>query len=418
MQMLDIKPAAKVDAVVQCPHSKGFTNRALVIAALATRRSVLENALASEDTEYMIKGLKAFGAGIVAKDDRVTVDGFGGKPWQPHGKIFVGNSGTSARFLTAVAVLDGKAVIDGDSRMRERPIQDLADALNQLGASATTHNGFPPVQIRGSRLKGGKVKISGKTSSQFLSALLMVAPYAENTTTVIITDELTSKPFADMTLAVMNDFGAEASHEDYRKFKVVAGKTYNARDYFVEGDAANASYFFAAAAVTGGKVKVTGINPNSVQGEIGFVNLLQNMGCTVRKGKGWIEVAGGKLRGIDVDMNSMPDAVQTLAIVAAFANGVTTIKNVANLRIKETDRIAALASELRKVGAAVTEFGDGLKITPGKLHEATISTYNDHRMAMSFAVAGLAVKGMKIENPGCVSKTFPDFFARLERLSR
>lgn len=415
MQTLDIKPAAKVDAVVQCPRSKGFTNRALVVAALATGKSVLKNALASEDTEYMIKGLKAFGAKIIAKDDMVTVDGFRGKPRQPHGKIFVGNSGTTARFLMAVAALDGKAVIDGNARMRERPIHDLADALNQLGARAEAKTGCPPVTVMGGKLKGRTVRISGKTSSQHVSALLMVLPYAETDSEVIVDGELTSKPYVDMTIAVMRDFSVAVENSSYRKFAIKKGN-YKCREYFVEGDAANASYFFAAAAVTRGRVKVTGINPESAQGEIGFVDILQKMGCTVRKGRNWIEVQGGKLKGIGVDMNSMPDAVQTLAVVAAFATTPTVIKNIANLRIKETDRIAALAAELRKIGCKVDEFSDGLKVIPGRLGAATISTYNDHRMAMSFAVAGLAVKGIKIENPGCVSKTFPDFFGQLERL--
>lgn len=420
---MEIKPRGKINAVVECPKSKGFTNRALVVAALAKGTSRLSNVLASEDTLQMINGLRSFGTSISLDESSsvAVVTGVGGRPKTPSKAIFAGNSGTTARFLTAVAALNGKAVIDGNARMRERPIRDLADALNQLGASAATSNGFPPVKVRGSTLKGGIVRVSGKTSSQFLSALLMVAPYAEKDTTIVITDDLTSKPFADMTIAVMNEFGAEASHKGYRTFSVAAGRTYSGRDYFIEGDAANASYFFAAAAVSGGKVKVTGINPKSVQGEIGFVVLLAKMGCAVRKGKDWIEVMGGRLEGIDVDMNSMPDAVQTLAVVAAFARGPTTIRNVANLRIKETDRIAALASELRKMGADVKEFSDGLRISPPKqlkqLKGAVISTYNDHRMAMSFAIAGLAVRGVRIENPSCVGKTFPGFFAELGRMA-
>lgn len=418
MQTLEIAPVKKLDALVECPKSKGFTNRALVIAALAGGTSVLSNALLSDDTLHMINGLRGFGAKITVSGSALTVKGVNGKPKTPRGTVYAGNSGTASRFLMAVAALDGKAVIDGDARLRERPVTDLAEALKSLGVFVQTSKGFLPVTIRGGALNAGKIVMSGKTSSQFLSALLMVAPYALGDIAIEVSDELTSKPFVDMTISVMRAFGAEASHVSHKIFKVKSGKGYAATNYAIEGDAANASYFFAAAAITGGKVRVTAINPSSLQGEMGFVGLLQRMGCSVIKGNDWIEVTGGKLSGLSVDMNSMPDVVQTLAVLAAFADTPTSITNIANLRLKETDRIAALATELRKIGAEVDEFKDGIKIIPKTLRPAAISTYNDHRMAMSFAVAGLAIPGVKIENPGCVSKTFPEFFSALWKMSR
>lgn len=416
--MLEITPVKNLNAEVECPKSKGFTNRALVIAALANGTSELLNALISEDTLHMINGLRSFGAKITISGSTLSVAGVAGKPKTPQGPVYAGDSGTTARFLTAVAALDGKAVIDGDARMRKRPMKDLVDALKSMGCSIKTSQGFLPLNINGGVLNGGKIVISGKTSSQFLTAILMVAPYSSRNTTIGISDELTSKPFADMTMLVMQAFGAEVLHVNHRIFKVKSGKGYAARRYQIEGDAANASYFFAAAAITSGKVRVTAINPSSLQGEIGFVELLQKMGCTVTKGSDWIEVTGGKLNGLQVDMNSMPDVVQTMAVVAAFARTPTTITNVANLRLKETDRIAALVTELKKIGAEAEELSDGLKITPKELRAASISTYNDHRMAMSFAVAGLAIPGLKIENPDCVSKTFPEFFSELGKMSK
>lgn len=417
-KMLEIKPSPAIEAVIECPKSKGLTNRALVVAALANGTSELVNALISDDTLRMMEGLRSFGAAVQVFGSRAVVQGFDGKPKTPKKKIFVGNSGTTARFLTALAAIDGTALIDGDTRMKERPIKDLANALNSLGVAVKTSNGCPPVKVFGGKLSGGTISVSGKTSSQFISALLMISPYADNDMTIRISGGLTSKPFVDITLKVMEDFGAEVSRKGYKEFKVASGYSYRARSYVVEGDTANASYFFAAAAVTGGKVRVKGISPVSQQGEIKFVDLLERMGCLVGKGKDWIEVKGGRLKGITADMNSMPDAVQTLAVVAAFANSPTTIKNVPNLRIKETDRIKALANELRKLGARVKELKGGLRIIPTKeLRGTDIDTYNDHRMAMSFAIAGLKIKGVRIKNPDCVNKTFPDFFKQLKRLT-
>ncbi len=411
-----IKPIKKLNAEIECPKSKGYTNRALMIAALAKGTSRLRNALKSEDTEHMANALKKFGAEIKEEENLITVKGTEGKLKRTSSDLYVGNSGTTMRFLTAAATLaEGEVAITGDNRMNERPIQDLAEGLKQLGAEIKTEKGFPPVTTRG-KLKGGNAKVSGKTSSQYLSAILMVAPYAEKDTEIEITDELTSKPFIDMTIDIMKSFGIKPENREYKKFTVKSGQKYTAKDYAVEGDYSNASYFFAAAAITKGKIKVTGINPESAQGDKKFLDLLERMGCKVKKGENWIQVTGSELKGIDADMNSMPDVAQTLAVVAAFAKGKTTIRNIGNLRIKETDRIKAMATELRKIGAKATETENGLIIEPGKLHGANIETYNDHRMAMSFAIAGLAIPGITIKGAECVSKTFPEFFNQLKKV--
>ena len=407
---LQITPR-KVDGVVKCPRSKGTSNRALLIAGLAQGTSRLKNVLASDDTQRMIEGLRSFGAEI-SESESVTVKGVDGKPSKPPQPVFCGNSGTTARFLAPVAAMSAPATITGNERMKQRPIKDLADALNKLGASAET-SGCPPVKISGT-LKGGSIEMNGSVSSQFVSALLMALPYAQKNSELAVKN-LTSKPFVDLTLSVMKDFGACAERDGYERFFVAKGR-YAGRSYFAEGDAANANYFFAAAAATEGRVKVTGINPESKQGEIKFVDVLERMGCLVKKGNDWISVEGNRLKGVDADMNSMPDAVQTLAVVAAFASGRTTIKNVENLRIKETDRISATAAQLRKIGAEVQEFKDGLTITPGPARPASVQTYDDHRMAMSFSVAALKIPGTNIENPECAAKTFPDFFEVLETL--
>lgn len=417
-----VKPIKKggMDATISCPRSRSYTNRALLIAALAEGKSTLKNALHSEDTEHMTKSLQQMGIEIEEKEKsgEMKVTGKGGTLKLAAKKLYTGNSGTTMRFLTAAATLaEGKTVIDGDARMSQRPIGDLAEALKQLGAEVRTNNGFPPVTIKGEGLKGGKAIMNGALSSQYLSAILMVAPYADNNVEIEIKGELTSKPYADMTTSMMKEFGVKAKNSSYKEFEVKAGQKYAARNYFIEGDCSNASYFFAAAAVTKGRVKVTGINPKSVQGDAKFPDALQRMGCKVEKGEDWINVEGNELKGIDIDMNSMPDTAQTLAVVAAFAKGKTRIRSISNLRIKETDRIKATAAELRKIGAKAKETEDELEIIPGKLKAATIETYNDHRMAMSFAIAGLAIPGIRIKGAECAAKSFPNFFEELQKLS-
>ena len=414
--MLAIKTKKCVNAVIEAPPSKSYTQRALIVSSLADGNSLIKNPLFSDDTSYMVSALKQFGIRIDKKGSKLIVHGTGGNLKLPSKPIFAGNAGTAMRFLTVFASLaDGEVVITGDRRMQQRPIKDLLDALGQLGAKTESSNGFPPVRTYGG-LNGGSIKLKGNTSSQYLSSVLMCAPYSKKGTSVSIVGNLTSRPYADITLDVMKNFGVDVKNQNYRRFTIKNDKKYKPRDYKVEGDASSASYFFAAAAVTKGRVMVKNINPGSKQGDIGLADALKIMGCGVRKGKDFIEIKGAGMKSIDIDMNSMPDTVPTLAVVSVFADGTSTIRNVANLRYKESDRLKALAFELRKIGANVKEMSDGLNIRRRRLQKTIIETYNDHRMAMSFAIAGLAVNGIRIKNPGCVAKSFPDFWEKFDLL--
>ena len=422
--MIEIQPRHPIDATVTVPGSKSYTNRALVAAALARGESVIRNALRSDDTSCMIQALNQLGIPAAeGSDAAICVNGCGGRIPACSATLYVGNAGTAMRFLTAMLALgSGSYVVDGSDRMRERPIQDLLDGLTQLGADARSinANGCPPVAINARGLRGGTVRIPGDKSSQFFSAMLLAAPYAAGDVELIAEGPLVSKPYVDMTLGLMRDFGADAARSG-STMHVRAGRPYQPRDYTVECDASSASYFFAAAAVTGGRVRVLGLSTGSAQGDVRFVDALARMGCRVSEGRTqtavpFIEVHGGPLRGIDIDMGDMSDVSMTLAAVAVFADGPTTIRNVQNMRLKETDRIAALAAELRRIGQNVDELLDGIVLHPAPPKGARIRTYDDHRMAMSFAVIGLRVPGIIIENPGCVSKTFPDFFERLAAL--
>ena len=417
--MIEIKPLHHCDAVVTIHGSKSYTHRALIVSALADGESVLVNALRSDDTERTIQGLETFGIPIFWEGDGLHVLGKGGKLEGAEESIFVGNSGTSMRFLTALSALKhGNTLLDGNDRMRERPIEDLLNGLSALGVRAYSKekNGCPPVIMESKGLKGGKAKIKGEESSQFLSALLMIAPYAQEDVHMEITGQLASKPYVDITLNIMSAFGVEVESDGYHSFFVRAGQRYLPKTYRIEGDASNASYFFSAAAVTQGKVRVENLQPASVQGDVRFLNILEKMGCKVIRGNGWAEVCGKELQGIEIDMNTMPDLVPTLAVTAAFAQGRTFIRNIGHLRLKESDRIRALAGELVKMGIRVEEGEDYLKIEGGEPHGAEIETYNDHRLAMSFAIAGLAVSGVKIKGEQCVDKSFPGYWEKLQRL--
>lgn len=414
------------DAAVQVPGSKSITNRALVLAAMASFHSGLSlaGALRSEDTDLMVEALRALGFLV-----EVSADGQG---WlyvdntlrnriipASEADLFVGNSGTTMRFLTAMVSLGtGRYRIDGNSRMRERPIQDLLDGLEQLGVTAKSKfgNQCPPVLVEAHGLQGGCVRMRGDVSSQFLSALLMAAPLANRLTTIEISGPLVSVPYVEMTIALMRSFGVIVQTDSPKHYYIPGQQRYQAVCRSIEPDASAASYFFGAAAITGGRVTVLDLPENSIQGDVQFVDLLADMGCRVEKCSSGITVHGRPLRGIDVDMNAISDTVMTLAAIACFAEGPTTIRNVAHIRHKETDRLTALAAELRKVGAEVEEFADGLRITPRPLHGAEIETYNDHRMAMSMTLIGLKVPGIVIKDPGCVAKTYPDFFSDLEKL--
>ncbi len=420
-----IQPSGPIHGSIRPPGSKSITNRALVCAALAEGQSILTGALDSEDTQVMIDALRRLGIEVnhAPATRTLRVSGCGGRIPSPGAELYVANSGTSMRFLTALATLGhGKFRIDGIARMRERPIQDLLDALRQLGVEAAGQSpgGRPPVMIHAAGLPGGRATIAGAISSQFLSGLLMAAPYARRPVELMVSGELVSKPYVEMTLAVMRAFGVAAESRGLRQFVVPAGTAYLGREYPIEPDASAASYFFAAAAVTGGRVTIEGLGRDSLQGDVGFCGCLERMGCEVLYKDSSITVSRNllePLRGIEVDMNAISDTVQTLGVVALFAEGPTTISGVAHIRHKETDRIAALAAELRKLGAQVEEREDGLHIIPGRLHGAEIETYNDHRMAMSLAIAGLVVPGVVIRDPGCTAKTYPRFFEDLRTLA-
>jgi 3-phosphoshikimate 1-carboxyvinyltransferase len=426
---LEIIPLSKPPvATVRVPGSKSITNRALVLGALSGNSygCALRGALRSEDTELMIEALRGLGFQINAKwaDSHIAV-------WREEGddvdtipshdaNLFVGNSGTSMRFLTAIVSLGhGRYRLDGVPRMRERPIKDLLAALRQLGVRAHSerNNGCPPVVIEANGLHGGHVRIKGDVSSQFLSGLLMAAPFADNDTLIEVDGPLVSSSYVSMTMAMMRAGGLIVQTGENACFRIPANQEWNGIGTInIEPDASAASYFFGAAAITGGQVYVADLLARSIQGDVYFIELLEQMGSRAVRGANGLTLRGGPLHGIDVDMNDISDTVMTLAAVACFAEEPTTIRNVAHIRHKETDRLAALATELRKVGADVVEFNDGLTITPRPLHGAEIETYNDHRMAMSMALIGLKVPGIVIKNPGCVAKTYPEFWQDLEKL--
>lgn len=422
MDQIEIECRGPIHDSVRPPGSKSITNRALVCAALAEGKSLLRGALDSEDTRVMVEGLQQLGINVEFRAEACELDviGCGGVLPVREADIYVANSGTTIRFLTALVALgEGRYRLHGIERMRERPIADLLAALNQLGANAQSEagNGCPPVIVEAQGLAGGTARIAGNISSQFLSGLLMAAPCARAAVEIQVNGELVSKPYVTMTLATMHSFAAEATCESFSRFHIPAGSGYTGCTYDIEPDASAASYFWAAAAVSGGEITVQGLTLGALQGDVDFCNCLEQMGCTVKYGEKDTTVTGGPLRGIDVDMNAISDTVQTLAVVALFAEGATRIRNVAHIRHKETDRIGDLACELRKLGATVNEFDDGLEIVPGKLHGAVLDTYNDHRMAMSFAVAGLRVPGVVIRDPGCTAKTYPQFFTDWSRLA-
>jgi len=418
---LEMSPADTLRGEVEVPGSKSYTNRALLVASLADGTSRLYRPLHSDDTLYMTESLRALGVTVSHEDDgrALEVRGVAGSFPKDSADLYTGNSGTTMRFLTAALCgTHGQYRLDGNDRMRERPIQDLIDGLAQLGCDVVSEarNGCPPLQITASGIPGGRCQIPGTRSSQFFSAILMAAPHAQTDVTIEVVGELVSKPYVGITLRVMRDFGVNVEDHDYRSFHVPGGQRYQARDFTIEPDASNASYFWAAAAIGGGPVRVTGLTSSSRQGDVGFVQVLERMGCTVREDDQGIEVSGGQLRGGEFDLRDMPDTAQTLAVVALFAEGPTTIRGIGNLRIKETDRIHALARELSKLGADVEEGDDYLVVSPAPLTAAAIDTYDDHRMAMSFALAGARVPGLVVLDPDCVAKTYPGYFEDVRRI--
>jgi 3-phosphoshikimate 1-carboxyvinyltransferase len=440
--MLTITPILHpLNAAVRVPGSKSLTNRALVIAALADGTTRLTNTLFSDDSLYLVKALQTLGFDLTLDETNhmMQITGLGGIIPSHQADLFIGNAGTAARFLCAFLTLgSGKYVLDGAPRMRQRPIRDLMDALTLLGAKVdplvttgerprtmedrpfptTRHQACLPVRITASGLPGGKTSLAGDVSSQFLSALLMVAPYAHSPIKIAVSTKVNSKPYIDMTLAIMQDFGIEIQRDGYSHFIIPLGHYSPSRNYLIESDASAASYFFAAAALCGGSVRVENISRNSKQGDIGFLEVLRQMGCSVVDTEYCIQVLGAAvLHGIDVDMSDIPDTAQTLAVIAPFAAEPTRIRGIASARLKETDRVAATCAELGRLGVRVDEHPDGFTIYPcSEFNAAVIQTYQDHRMAMSFALIGLRLPGVSIENPDCVTKTFPNFFDVLETL--
>ncbi|WP_397570180.1 3-phosphoshikimate 1-carboxyvinyltransferase [Schlesneria sp. T3-172] len=417
----EIQPVCgPVNGSIRPPGSKSLTNRALVVAALASGTSHLTGVLDSRDTQVMIDSLKRLGLTVDhdAAKGTVRIDGCHGNPPTSAADLWLENSGTSIRFLTALCALgQGRYRLDGNSRMRERPIADLVVALRQFGIEVECElgNDCPPVLIHGQGLPGGTISIKANLSSQFLSAVLMAAPCAQQTVEIRLAGELVSEPYIEMTLAVMSQFGVNVDRPEAGVYRITP-QTYVATTYDIEPDASAASYFFGLAAVTQGNITVNGLNANALQGDVHFVRALEQMGCQVTWNADSVTVQGRPLQGIDIDMNAISDTAQTLACVAPFATGPTRIRNVAHMRLKETDRVTAVVTELQKLGCRVEEHPDGMTIHPGPLHGGTVATYDDHRMAMSFSLIGLRVPGIIISDPGCTSKTYPNYFEDLERL--
>jgi 3-phosphoshikimate 1-carboxyvinyltransferase len=426
IERLEIEPLcgpSDVEHRFHVPGSKSITNRALLLAALADGETLIERALFSDDTMYMGQALQQLGVAVESDDMRETfrVIGCGGRLPSHEATLYAGNAGTAARFLVACACLGhGRFVVDGNARMRQRPIGDLLDALRQLGADVSSPNGCPPVAIVADGLAGGAARVCGARSSQYLSALLMVAPYARCDVDLEIADDLIAKPYVDLTQGVMRQFGVGVQREGYRRFRVAHGQRYAAQPrYVVEADASSAHYWLAAAALTGSAVTVDGIGTASLQGDARFVDVLERMGARVERRPDSLTVRGPRqLAGIDVDLNDMSDTAPTLAVLAPFASGCVRIRNIAHIRRQESERIASVTTELRKLGATVHEHPDGWEVAPALLHGGEVETYDDHRLAMAFALIGLRVPGIVIRNPGCVRKTFPTYFDELRRLRR
>ena len=427
MNRLTLEPIGKIDGEVHLPGSKSMSNRALLLAALAKGTTTITNLLDSDDTRHMLNALKKLGVPYALSEDgtECVVEGRGG-PFENAEpvELFLGNAGTAMRPLAAALTLgEGNYLLTGEPRMKERPIGHLVDALREAGATISylENEGYPPLSIEANGLRGGEVSINGAISSQFLTALLMAAPLTQEDMMIEVVGELVSKPYIDITLDMMRRFGVDAKHENYQRFFVKSGQSYLSPGIFlVEGDASSASYFLAAAAIKGGRVKVTGIGRESIQGDVKFAEVLEKMGAKVEWGDDFVAVSRGEtLHGIDMDFNHIPDAAMTIATTALFAEGTTTLRNIYNWRVKETDRLSAMAIELRKVGAAVEEGEDYLKITPpAQLKHAAIDTYDDHRMAMSFSLLALDPVSVTINDPKCTAKTFPTYFEILKKISR
>lgn len=424
MQSLTLQPISSINGTINLPGSKSVSNRALLLAAMAKGTTVLTNLLDSDDIRHMLNALSLLGVKYQLSEDktRCQVEGINGcLSHQGELEIFLGNAGTAMRPLTAaLSLCANNIVLTGEPRMKERPIGHLVDALREGGADIDylEQENYPPMRLNGGFI-GGNISVDGSVSSQFLTALLMAAPLASQDTVITIAGDLVSKPYIDITLALMKTFGVDVENHQYQKFVIKGQQQYvSPGEYLVEGDASSASYFLAAAAIKGGVVRVTGIGCNSLQGDTKFANVLEKMGAIIRWGDDYVECERGTLNGIDMDMNAIPDAAMTIGTVALFAKGETVIRNIYNWRVKETDRLYAMATELRKVGAEVEEGHDFIRVVPpAQIKHAEIETYNDHRIAMCFSLVALSDTPVTILDPGCTAKTFPDYFQQLARLS-
>jgi 3-phosphoshikimate 1-carboxyvinyltransferase len=422
---VEIEPVQRpIDAVVTLPGSKSYSNRALLVAALARGRSQITDALYSDDTRYMERALARLGVRVQGDEasQAFVVEGVDGRFPAAEATLEIGNAGTAARFLTAaVALGHGTYVIDGSPAMRTRPIAPLLDGLRALGVNAESRDGTgcPPVVVRATGIAGGRARMRGDISSQYFSALLMAAPYAQRDVEIEVDGALVSAPYVTMTLSTMEAFGVRAERDGDRWFRVRAGQRYQGRRYAVEPDASGASYFFAAAAVTGGRVVVSRLGAGSAQGDLGLLDVLARMGCDVSVAADAVTVRGpARLRAVEADFTRMGDVATTLMAIAPFADGPVTVRGIAQTHYEESDRPVAAATELRRMGLRVDSDWDSVTIHPGPPQPCEVQTYDDHRMAMSFAVTGLRAPGIRIANPGCVSKTFPEFFDVLRRLTR
>ncbi|MFM0568017.1 3-phosphoshikimate 1-carboxyvinyltransferase [Paraburkholderia caledonica] len=433
MEFLDLGPFSRASGTVRLPGSKSISNRVLLLAALAEGETTITNLLDSDDTRVMLDALEKLGVRLKRDGDSCVVTGTRGAFTARTADLFLGNAGTAVRPLTAaLAVNGGDYRIHGVPRMHERPIGDLVDGLRQIGARIDyeENEGFPPLRIRPAQISAeAPIRVRGDVSSQFLTSLLMTLPLLRTesgVSTVQVDGELISKPYIDITIKLMARFGIEVERNGWHRFVVPAGQRYQSPGtIMVEGDASSASYFLAAGALGGGPLKVEGVGRSSIQGDVGFADALIKMGANLQMGEDWIEVRGvghdsGKLEPIDMDFNLIPDAAMTIAVAALFADGTTTLRNIASWRVKETDRIAAMATELRKVGAKVQEGEDFLVVTPPEklIPNASIDTYDDHRMAMCFSLVSLGGVPVRINDPKCVGKTFPDYFERFTALAQ
>jgi 3-phosphoshikimate 1-carboxyvinyltransferase len=429
MNSLTLGPLSSANGEIQIPGSKSLSNRILLLAALAKGETKITNLLDSDDIRHMLDALNSLGVNYQLSDDGTscTVQGVAGPLSNATSEpisadLFLGNAGTAMRPLTSALCLGkGEYLLHGEPRMHERPIGDLVSALRQLGANVEYlgEENYPPLKIHANGIQGGEVSIKGNISSQFLTAILMSAPLAQNDLTIHVDGELVSKPYIDITLHVMKQFGVTVENKDYQSFVVKGNQTYvSPGEIMVEGDASSASYFLAAAAIAGGTIKVHGIGTDSVQGDVKFAEVLAAMGANISYGPTWVQASKGKLNGVDLDMNHIPDAAMTIATTALFAKGPTRIRNIYNWRVKETDRLNAMATELRKLGATVDEGEDYIYVEPlADVQHAAIDTYNDHRIAMCFSLVAFSNSQVTINDPGCTSKTFPTYFELFEKVT-